>query len=84
MRTVVHAAPRLTGTFMHHAVEHEDLLIAFASSAGLKPEQVAAAAQALGVVWDDGHVRHLSERQAQARAAPQRKAQAFHRTVPSE
>ena len=37
---------------MHHVVEHEELLIAFASSAGLKPEQVAAAAQALGVRWD--------------------------------
>jgi hypothetical protein len=37
---------------MHHVVEHEDLLIAFASSAGLKPEQVAAAAQALGVIWE--------------------------------
>jgi hypothetical protein len=37
---------------MHHVVEHEDLLVAFASSAGLKPEQVAAAAQALGVRWD--------------------------------
>ena len=37
---------------MHHVVEHEELLVAFASSAGLKPEQVAAAAQALGVVWD--------------------------------
>ena len=37
---------------MHHVVEHENLLVAFASSAGLKPEQVAAAAQALGVDWD--------------------------------
>ena len=37
---------------MRHVIEDEDLLIAFASSAGLKPERVAAAAQALGVVWD--------------------------------
>jgi hypothetical protein len=37
---------------MHHVVEHEELLVAFASLAGLKPEQVAAAAQALGVRWD--------------------------------
>jgi hypothetical protein len=40
----------LLRSVMHHVVEHEDLLIAFASSAGLKPEQVAAAAQSLGVV----------------------------------
>ena len=37
---------------MHHVVEHETLLVAFVSSAGLKPEQVAAAARALGVVWE--------------------------------
>ena len=36
---------------MHFLVEDERLLVAFAASAGLKPEQVAAAAQALGVRW---------------------------------
>ena len=37
---------------MHHLVQDEGLLVAFAASAGLKPEQVAAAAQALGVRWE--------------------------------
>jgi hypothetical protein len=37
---------------MQHLVENEALLLEFAASAGLKPEHVAAAAQALGVRWD--------------------------------
>lgn len=44
--------PGFLAGVMGHIVQDEALLVAFASSAGLKPEQVAAAAMALGVRWD--------------------------------
>ena len=46
------AKPGFLAGVMHHIVENESLLIEFAASAGLKPEQVAAAAQALGMRWE--------------------------------
>jgi hypothetical protein len=46
------AKPGFLAGVMHHIVESEPLLVEFAASAGLKPEQVAAAAQALGVRWE--------------------------------
>ena len=52
LRWVMPATPVTFIMASNHVVEHEDLLIASASSAGPKPEQVVAAAQALGVVWD--------------------------------
>ena len=44
--------PGFLGGVMGHIVQDEGLLIAFAASAGLKPEQVAVAAMALGVRWE--------------------------------
>ena len=37
---------------MHFIIESDELIIAFAAAADLKPEQIVAAAQALGVRWE--------------------------------
>jgi hypothetical protein len=37
---------------MHFIVESDELIVACASAVGVKPEEVVASAQALGVAWD--------------------------------
>ena len=44
--------PNFLGGVLEHILADENLLIAFADSAGINPAEVARARQALGKVWE--------------------------------